>query len=156
MEERKPPHTPCGRMSSIDPRGARFSQGVVGVGALIAFVLDAPLLLPVLALALAAGAILGPQANPLALVWRHGVVPALRLGPPRATRNGAPVRFAMGVGLVALAAASLLVLGEIAPVVGWGLALVVAGLALLAAATDLCVGCKIFVLLARWRPRPTR
>ena len=39
-----------------------------------------------------------------------------------------------------------------APGLGWGLALIVAGLAALAAVTGLCVGCEIYLLLARRRP----
>jgi hypothetical protein len=143
-------------MAKIDPRAPRFHQGVVGVGALLAFVLQAPLALPILALALAAGALLGPHANPLALLWRKLVVPALRLGAPRALKDAAPVRFAQAVGLAFLAAASVLVLAGVAPVVGWGLALVVAALALLAAVTDICVGCEIYVLVQRWVARPAK
>ena len=146
----------CFPMASLDPRAPRFNQGVVGVGALGAFLLDAPLVLPFLALALATGAFLGPQANPLALLWRRVLVPALRLGPPRATKDAAPVRFAMFVGLVFLAAASALLLAGLAPLVGWALTLVVAALALLAAATDICVGCEAYVILQRWVARPTR
>lgn len=143
-------------MAPIDPRAPRFNQGVVGAGVLVAFLADAPLVLPLLALPLAAGAFLGPQANPIALAWRALVVPMLRLGPPRARKDAAPVRFAMAVGFAFLAAASVLLLVGMAPAIGWTLALVVAALALLAAATDLCVGCEIYVLIARWLPRPTR
>lgn len=143
-------------MTRIDPRAPRFNQGIVGVGALAAYLFDAPLVLPILALALAAGAFLGPQANPLAILWRRVVVPALKLGPPKAPKEAAPVRFAMAVGLGFLAAASALLLTGTLPALGWALALVVAALALLAAITDICVGCEIYVLIVRWLPRPTR
>lgn len=140
-------------MASIDPRAPRFNQGVVGVLALVAFVADWPILLPLLALLLAAGAFLGPQANPLSLLWRHVLVPRLGLKPVKA-KDAAPVRFAQGVGFAFLAASSVLLLAVPgASLVGWGLALVVAALALLAAATDLCVGCEIYVLLKRWTAR---
>lgn len=147
-------------MASIDPRAPRFNQGVVGVLALAAFLADLPLLLPLLALLLGAGAFLGPQLNPLSLLWRHALVPLLRLGPPKAQKDAAPVRFAQGVGFAFLAAASLLLLALAAPLaitVGWGLALAVAALALLAAATDVCVGCEIYVLLRKLlAPRPAQ
>lgn len=143
-------------MTTIDPRAPRFSQGVVGAGALLAFLLDAPLLLPFLALALAAGALLGPRANPLALLWGRVVAPALRAGPPRVAKDAAPVRFASAIGLAFLAVASVLLLAGLAAPVGWALVLVVAALALLAAVTNVCVGCEIYVLLKRWMPRPTR
>ena len=141
----------------LDPRAPRFNQGVVGVLALAAFLLDAPLVLPVLALLLGAGAFLGPQANPLSLLWRHAIVPVLRLGPPKRLKDAAPVRFAQGVGFAFLAAASLLLLALPAlAALGWALALAVAALALLAAATDVCVGCEAYVLLRRWTARPAR
>lgn len=142
-----------GTMSRIDPRAPRFNQGVVGVLSLVAFVLKAPLLLPALALLLAAGAFLGPQANPLALLWRHVLVPGLKLGPPERLKDAAPVRFAQGVGFAFLAAASVALLGFGVALVGWVLALIVAALALLAAVTEICVGCEVYSLLARWTGR---
>lgn len=143
-------------MAEIDPRAPRFNQGVVGAGALVAFLFSAPLVLPFLALALGAGAFLGPQANPLAILWRRVVVPALKLGPPIVKKDAAPVRFAMAVGFVFLAAASVLLLADISGIIGWALTLIVAALALLAAITDICVGCEIYVLLKRWTARPQR
>lgn len=143
----------------IDPRTPRFNQGVVGAASLAAFALDAPLVLPGLALLLAAGAFLGPQANPLSLLWRHAIVPALRLQPPARLKDAAPVRFAQGVGFAFLLAASVLLLAvplAWASLVGWSLALLVAALALLAAITDLCVGCETYVLLLRLARRPSQ
>lgn len=142
-------------MPRIDPRAPRFNQGAVGVGALVAYLADAPLVLPVLAALLAAGALLGPGANPLSILWRRAIVPAFRLGAPARTKDDAPVRFAQAVGLVFLAAASALLLVPVSVVVGWALALVVAALALLAAITDICVGCEVYVLLQRWTARPS-
>lgn len=139
---------------SLDPRAPRFNQGVVGALALVAFVLDAPLLLPVLAALLAAGAFLGPAANPLSLLWRRVVVPVLKLGPPAKTKEAAPVRFAQAVGFAFLAAASVLLLAGLAPAFGWALTLVVAALAGLAALTDVCVGCIIYVRLRTAFARP--
>lgn len=140
----------------IDPRAPRFNQGVVGVGALASFLVASPWILPPLALFLAAGAFLGPWANPLGLAWRHALVPLLRLGPPARLKDAAPVRFAQGVGFVFLAAASTLLLAApegVLHLVGWGLVLAVAALALLAAVTDVCVGCTMYVLLQRARSR---
>jgi hypothetical protein len=138
--------------ATLDPRAPRFNQGVVGAAALLAFVLDLPLLLPALALLLAAGALLGPAANPLSLLWRRAIVPALGLGPPAKPKEAAPVRFAQLVGFAFLAGATLAwLLG--APVVAWALALAVAALALLAAITDVCVGCEVYVILRRWTTR---
>lgn len=144
-------------MASIDPRAPRFNQGIVGVLALAAFLLDWPHVLPLLGLLLAAGAFLGPQHNPLSILWRHVLVPVLRLGPPKAAKDAAPVRFAHAVGFAFLAAASILLL--VVPgfaLLGWALALAVAALALLAATTDVCVGCEMYVLLRKWTARPQK
>lgn len=143
------------RMTRIDPRAPRFNQGFVGAGALLAFVLDAPLALPVLAALLGAGALLGPSLSPLSVLWRRVLVPGLKLGPPARLKDAAPVRFAQLVGFVFLAAASAaLLVGW--TLVGWGLALVVAALALLAAATDVCVGCEVYVLVRKLVARPQK
>lgn len=142
-------------MTRIDPRAPRCNQGVVGAGALLAFLLDARLALPVLALLLAAGALLGPSLNPLSILWRRVLVPALKLGQPARLKEAAPVRFAQLVGFLFLAGATLsLYLGY--AFVGWGLALVVAALALLAAVTDVCVGCEVYVLIRKWTARPQK
>lgn len=138
----------------LDPRAPRFNQGVIGLASLAAFILDAPLVLPFLALLLAAGAFFGPQASPLALAWRHIVVPTLRLGQRTDCKDAAPVRFALAIGFTFLATASLLLLA--APhltLLGWSLTLAVASLALLAATTNVCVGCEMYVLLRKWTAR---
>ncbi len=140
----------------MDPRAPRFNQGVVGALALAAFVFEAPFVVPALALLLAAGAFLGPHANPLSWLWRRAIVPGLRLGPPAHAKDAAPVRFAQAVGFVFLLAASLLLFPmapTLAHTTGWALTLLVAALALLAAATDLCVGCEAYVLLRKWTAR---
>jgi len=141
-------------MPRIDPRAPRFNQGVVGVGALVAFVANAPLLVPVLGLLLAAGALLGPSANPLSILWRKAIVPGLKLGAPARLKDAAPVRFAQLVGFLFLAGASLaFVLSQ--AFVAWALTLVVAALALLAAVTDVCVGCEVYNLGRRLASRWT-
>lgn len=136
-------------MTGIDPRMPRLNQGLVGAAALVAFLADAPLIVPFLALPLLAGALLGPQRNPVALLWRRVIVPGLRLSAPARTKDAAPVRFAQAVGAGFLLAASLAFLAAV-PLVGWGLTLLVATLALLAAVTDICVGCEAYVLLRKW------
>ena len=61
-----------------------------------------------------------------------------------------PPRFANQVGVAFLGAASLAHLAGLAAI-GWGLGLIVAALALLAATTGLCVGCEMYKLGARLR-----
>jgi hypothetical protein len=137
----------------IDPRVPRFTQGIVGALALVAFLADVPALVPALALLLGVSAFLGPAWNPLNALWKSAVVPALRLNPPARLKDASPVRFAQTVGFACLLAATVAlhaVPAAAAALVGWGLVLAVAALALLAAVTDVCVGCEIHARLARF------
>jgi uncharacterized protein DUF4395/thioredoxin family protein len=61
-----------------------------------------------------------------------------------------PPRFANLVGAVVMSMAAVLLAAGFEPV-GWALALVVAALALLAAASGVCVGCELYRLGARLR-----
>lgn len=132
----------------IDPRGPRFNQAVLTAGLLVGFVFDVRPVVPVLALVLLAGAAFGPRYGPFLRFYAEVVRP--RLGPPAELEDPRPPRFAAAVGVAFLAAATLaFALG--APGVGWALALVVAALAGLAATTGLCVGCEVYLFLARRR-----
>jgi hypothetical protein len=133
----------------IDPRGPRFNQAVLAVALLGGFLVDWRVVVPVFAVVLLAGAALGPRYGPFLVLYAKAVRP--RLGPPAELEDPRPPRFAAAVGAAFLAAATLaFVAGH--PAVGWGLALVVAGLAALAATTGICVGCEIYLLAARRRP----
>lgn len=138
-----PPPSP----TPIDPRGPRFNQAVVSVLLLGAFVVELPLVVPVVALALA-GAALGPRWGPFLGVYRRLVRP--RLGPPRRLEDPRPPRFAAAFGAVVLSVATIAFLAGLG-VVGWVLTLVVAVLAGLAVATGICVGCEVWMFLARRR-----
>jgi hypothetical protein len=61
-----------------------------------------------------------------------------------------PPRFANMVGLVFLGAATTAFLAG-AATLGWALTLVVAALALFAATSGICVGCEMYLLIARMR-----
>jgi hypothetical protein len=133
----------------IDPRGPRFNQAVLAVALLGGFLVDWRVVVPVFAVVLLAGAALGPRYGPFLVLYAKAVRP--RLGPPAELEDPRPPRFAAAGGAAFLAAATLaFVAGH--PAVGWGLALVVAGLAALAATTGICVGCEIYLLAARRRP----
>jgi hypothetical protein len=77
------------------------------------------------------------------------------LEPPAELEEAAPPRFANTLGFLFLAAASVLLLAGVPPV-AWGLALLVSGLALLAAVTGLCVGCELYVIARRTLARDRR
>ncbi len=136
----------------LDARSVRFSQGATALVAGAAFLVDARILVPILAVLLTLPVLAGPRANPWGHVFRVMVVPAARLQPATKWKAPQPVRFANLVGAVFLAAATVLLYtatSSVAAAVAWALVLIVAGLALLAAVTGLCVGCEIYVIGAR-------
>ena len=131
----------------IDSRAPRFNQAVIGSLALVAFLTDFWALLPLLALQLAVGLTLGRRWCLPCVAYFELVQPRFGEGPVEDSR---PPRFANMVGVVVLGAASVLhLLGF--ETAGWALGLLVAALALLAAATGLCVGCELYRLGARMR-----
>ena len=133
----------------IDPRGPRFNQAVLAVALLGGFLLDWRPVVPLFALVLLAGAALGPRYGPFLALYRTAIRP--RLAPPAELEDPRPPRFAATMGVIFLTAGTLaFVAGH--PGVGWGLALIVAGLASLSATTGVCVGCEIYLLAARRRP----
>jgi hypothetical protein len=136
----------------VDPRQPRFGQAVTGGALLVAYLGDWPAVIPVIAAVLAGASLLGPRANVYAYAFR-GVKRVLRLGPPPELEEAGPPRFANTVGFVFLTVATVAAFAFTPPLLGgwvaWGLALVVSALALLAAATGLCVGCELYVLARR-------
>lgn len=140
----------------VDPRQPRLGQGITGLVLLAGYLLDVPVVLPVLAVILALASIGGPAVNPYAWLFtglrRTGV-----LGPPRELEEAAPPRFANAVGFIFLTAATVAMYAFEPALAGgwvsWGLGLVVSGLALLAATTGLCVGCELYVFVRRLATR---
>jgi hypothetical protein len=138
----------------IDPRQPRLGQGITGTFLLVGYLLDQPLVLPVLAVILAAASLGGPSINPYALLFR-GVRAAGWLGAPRKLEEAAPPRFSNTLGFAFLTVASLAYYLPDQPMTGlaWGLGLLVSALALLAATTGLCVGCELYVFVRRLATR---
>lgn len=136
------------RPAPIDPRGPRFNQGAMTAGLLLGFLADARWVAPAFAVVLLLGAALGPRYGPFLRLYADVVRP--RLKPPAELEDPRPPRFAAAVGVAFLAAATV-AFAVGAPGVGWALALVVAALAGLAATTGLCVGCEVYLFLARRR-----
>ena len=132
----------------IDPRGPRSNKPVLTVALLVGFLLDWKTVVPIFAVVLFLGAAFGPRYGPVLRFYAAVVRP--RLGPPAHFEDPRPPRFAATVGVVFLAAGSVAFLAD-APGLGWGLSLVVALLAGLAATTGLCVGCEIWLFVARRR-----
>jgi cytosine/uracil/thiamine/allantoin permease len=123
---------------------------VLATALLVGFLADWRPVVPLFALVLLAGAALGPRYGPFLALYARVIRP--RLSPPRELEDPRPPRFAAAVGVVFLAAGTLsFAAGH--PGVAWGLALIVASLAALSAVTGICVGCEVYLFLARRRPR---
>ena len=137
-----------GSPAPIDPRGPRFNQGVLTVALLAGFLLDWRWVIPVFAVVLLLGAAFGPRYGPVLRFFIEIVKP--RLGPPAEMEDPRPPRFAAAIGVLFLGAASLALLVG-APGVAWALALIVAALAGLAAVSGICIGCELYLVLARRR-----
>ncbi len=132
----------------IDPRGPRANQAVLSLALLVGYLLDVRAVVPVFAAVLFAGAAFGPAYGPVLRAYRVLIQP--RLSPPAHLEDPRPPRFAATVGVVFLGAGTVAFLAG-ASTLAWGLALVVAALAGLAASTGLCVGCEIWLFVARRR-----
>jgi hypothetical protein len=129
----------------IDPRGHRFGAGLSAVLLVVSFVAG---WVPGVALALASigvSAAFGLRYSIYGAIWRR-IVAAARLGRTE-PEHEYPPRFAQTLGSVVLAA-SLLAFLLGAPAAGWVLALAVAGLQGVLAATGYCLGCRLYGL--RW------
>jgi len=138
------PDTPA----PIDPRGPRLNQGVLTVALLIGFLADWRPIIPVFAGVLLLGAAFGSRYGPVLRFYAEVVRP--RLGPPDEMEDPRPPRFAAAIGVLFLGAATVaLVVGL--PGLAWALALIVAALAGLAAVTGICIGCELYLILARRR-----
>src|SRR5215218_687049 len=124
----------------VDARAPRFNQATIGILALAAFPVDWWPLLTILALQLVVGLTLGRRYCLPCLFYFEVVQPRIGEGPLEDSR---PPRFANMVGAAVLAAASIAHLANL-HTVGWALGLLVAALALLAAATGVCVGCELY------------
>jgi hypothetical protein len=131
----------------IDARAPRVNQAVIGSLALLAVVVDLEWLPAVLAAQLAVGLAFGRQFCLPCLLYFEVIQPRFGEGPIEDSR---PPRFANMVGVAFLGGAGVAFLAGV-PALGWVLVSIVAALALLAAATGLCMGCEAYKLSARLR-----
>jgi hypothetical protein len=134
----------------IDSRAPRFNQATIGVLSLVAVLTGWHWLVGLLALQLVVGLVFGRRYCLPCLAYFELVQPRFGEGPLEDSR---PPRAANIVGAVVLSASAL---GYFAgsDLAGTALALLVSGLALLAAATGFCTGCEAYKLGCRLTGRP--
>lgn len=130
----------------VDPRGHRFGASLSALLLAAAYVLDAPVLVALIAVALGASAAFGTPYSILGRPWPF-VRRSLRLRPPAELESEYPPRFAQALGSIGLAIALLLFALSVEP---WAWLPVggVAALQVLLAATGYCLGCRLYFL--RW------
>src|SRR4051812_31749833 len=129
----------------IDPRGHRFGAGTSALLLVVAFVLNAPMLVAAALLSIGVSAAFGLRYSIYGAIWRR-IVRIARLGPVE-PEHEYPPRFAQVLGSTVLLVG---IVGFIvgAPVVAWGAAFAVAALQTLLAVTGYCLGCRLYFL--RW------
>ena len=126
----------------IDETGLKTGQALTIILLILAFVLNSPLLVALVAVAQLLGGLDLPFA-PYRLAYQHVVRPSGIVRPRILTDNPEPHRFAMLVGAVAnMLATVALLLG--AQVVGWVLVGVVVALANLNFWLNFCLGCWMY------------
>jgi hypothetical protein len=132
----------------IDARGPRFSAALTTVVLAIALVTGSIWVAAFQAVVFAIGAFKGPQFTPYALIYRTIIKP--RLKSPLRTEDVRPPKFAQSIGL---AFALVAVIGAVAgSSVVFSVAIAAAlAAAFLNAAFDFCLGCQVYLLLARLR-----
>jgi hypothetical protein len=139
--------------AGIDPRGPRVVAGITAVILLIVVTLGllgattaAAILLGAQAVVFLIAAVLGVQRHPYGSLYKAFVRP--RLQPPVELEDPAPPTFAQGVGLFVVG------VGIVLHLLGVPYALVIAAAAAFVAAFlnsvfAYCLGCQIYLLLAR-------
>jgi Domain of unknown function (DUF4395) len=137
-------------VAGIDPRGPRFGAALTSVLLAIALLTGNVWVLAAQVVLFALASLLGVARSPYGYLFRTFVRP--RLSPPSELEDPAPPRFAQTVGLFVTG------VGLAFAVAGVGAAVEVsAALALIAAflnaAFGLCLGCELYLALARLRDR---
>jgi hypothetical protein len=125
----------------VDVNIPRFNQACVAAITAIAFVFGVWQLVPVVAVVLGLTRFGGPKVGLFTQTYVRLIRP--RIGGEIATESVAPPKFAQLVGVVFLASATAAFVAGLM-ILGWILTLIVTGLAALAAATRVCVGCILY------------
>jgi uncharacterized protein DUF4395 len=128
----------------IDPRGQRFGAGTSAVVLVAAIVLDLPIVVALVGLALAVSATFGTQWFAFGRPWPT-IRRLLELGPPTEQEPEVGPRFAQALGAFVLAFGVIVLAAGIRPW-GWLPVLIVVGLQATLALTGFCLGCRLYGL----------
>ena len=132
----------------LDARGPRFGAAITTLLLALLLITESWVLLAYIFTAFALGAFFGPKATPYVLIFSKLIKPKLKSQAP--LEDVRPPHFAQVVGFTFVLAASIAYLLDISSLftiaVGGALAA-----AFLNAAFNYCLGCEIYLLLARFR-----
>ena len=140
--------TITGKSLEIDARGPRFSAALTTVVLAIALVTGSVWVAVFQAVVFAIGATKGPQFTPYALIFRKLIKP--RLKSPLRTEDVRPPKFAQSIGLAFALVAIVGAATGTSVVFSVAVAAALAA-AFLNAAFDFCLGCQVYLILARIR-----
>ena len=132
----------------IDARGPRFSAALTTIVLALALVTGSVWVAAFQAAVFAIGAIKGPQFTPYAFIFRTLIKP--RLKSPLRTEDVRPPKFAQSIGLAFALVAIVGAATGTSVVFSVAVAAALAA-AFLNAAFDFCLGCQVYLLLARVR-----
>lgn len=135
---------------TVDPRGQRFSAALSAIVLAVVLITGSGWLLAAQAVVFGLGTVLGLRYSPYGYLYRFAVRP--RLGPPAELEAEPPPRFAQGVGLAFSVAGVIGYATGIAPL-GMAAAAAALAAAFLNAAFGFCLGCEMYLLIQRFRPR---
>jgi hypothetical protein len=139
--------------TKVDQTALKFNQASIIFLLIVAFVLNWPWLVALVALVMLVGTVL-PEAGLFKLFYARFLKPAGVLKANVVADEPQPHLFAQGVGGIFLALSTLaFVLGQ--PVVGWALAGIVVVLAAVNLFFGFCLGCFMYYQLARLGFRPS-
>jgi len=137
-----------GRGTKVDHTALKVNQAFIIALLVGAFVANWPWLVAFVSAVMLIGTV-WPRAALFKAVYTYGLKPAGILKPHVIPDNPEPHRFAQGLGGIFLALSSLALIGLNSPVVGWGLAWLVVGLAALNLFAGFCAGCFVYYQLNR-------
>lgn len=127
-------------VATVDPRTPRFGQAITAILLLLGVAFRQPVAVYAVAGILGTSVATRWQFDLYGTLWRS-VLPVV--GPPDEQEPAAPHRFAKLLGAAGALLASVLLLAG-APVAGYAIAGAVAAAAGFAAATDVCIGCRLY------------
>lgn len=136
----------------IDSNGHRFGAAISAVVLLVAFLFRWEAAVAAMAAALLVGPLFGLRYSPLGATYRF-IKTIFKLDIPVEPEEEAPPRFAQVIGFVFLGVGTLAFYAWDSTGLGWALALIVAGLQGLLAASGICVGCEVYNVARRFKTR---